>query len=227
MIFSNACLIVASMAMIPTAFSQNQGAPGSIIGGVTLKTDVTAELEKDLVFKQLTDKIKSESCADLALGKSVYDANSWLSSMPTYTENAGTELKLYEKYYGEGFLNKWVNAAFSNQNVKIEKWEADFSKLPGETDGSGDCVGREGKNANAVFRTVCAIYFHCVSKLGQLVTQPRLYRAVQLHVNVSNYLMLMVHCFRCCNTSNHPPLLSLQQRNRGHQEGDWLHQYLH
>jgi len=192
MIFSNACLIVASMAMIPTAFSQNQGAPGSIIGGVTLKTDVTAELVKDLVFKKLTDEIGSESCADLAKGKTVYDDNPWLSSMPTY-KSAGTELKLYEKYYGANFLNKWVNAAFSGQNVQIENWEADFTKFTGEGADAGKlCVGREGKNANAVFRTVCAIYFHCVSKLGQLVTQPRLYRAVQLHVNVSNYLMLML-----------------------------------
>ena len=198
MIFSNACLIVASMAMIPTAFSQTPGAPGTIIGGVTLKTDVTAELVKDLVFKKLTDAIGSESCADLAKGKTVYDANQWLSSMPTYkggeeNKNAGTELKLYEKYYGKDFLNKWVNAAFSNQNVQIGEWEADFTKFTGEgADAGKKCVGREGKNANAVFRTVCAIYFHCVSKLGQLVTQPRLYRAVQLHVNVSNYLMLML-----------------------------------
>lgn len=151
MIFSNACLIVASMAMIPTAFSQTQGAPGTIIGGVTLKTDVTAELVKDLVFKQLTDEIKSESCADLAKGKTVYDNNPWLSSMPTYTcvdgdENkcAGAELKLYEKYYGKDFLNKWVNAAFSNQNVKIGKWEADFTKFTGEGAAAGQlCVGRE------------------------------------------------------------------------------------
>jgi hypothetical protein len=143
MIFSNACLIVASMAMIPTAFSQNQGAPGSIIGGVTLKTDVTAELVKDLVFKKLTDEIGSESCADLAKGKTVYDDNPWLSSMPTY-KSAGTELKLYEKYYGANFLNKWVNAAFSGQNVQIENWEADFTKFKGEGADAGKlCVGRE------------------------------------------------------------------------------------
>lgn len=151
MIFSNACLIVASMAMIPTAFSQTQGEAGSIIGGVTLKTDVRAELVKDLVFKQLTDEIGSESCADLAKGKTVYDANPWLSSMPTYAcgvgednKCAGAEQKLYEKYYGYDFLNKWVGAAFSNQNVKINLWEADFTKFTGEgAEADKLCVGRE------------------------------------------------------------------------------------
>jgi len=153
MIFSNACLIVASMAMIPTAFSQGpqQGEPGSTIGGVVLKTDVRDELLKDLIFKKLTDEIKSESCDALDDGKAIYEDNaySWLSSMPTYTTTKGTELKLYEKYYGKEFLKKWVDAAFSRESnskskVTIGQWGADFSKFNGEgADDGKKCVGRE------------------------------------------------------------------------------------
>lgn len=152
MIFSNACLIVASMAMIPTAFSQTLGTVGSTIaGGIVLKTDVVAELNKDQVFKKLTDAIKSESCDDLASGKGVYDNNSWLSSMPTYTQSKGAELQLYDKYYGTDFLNKWVKAAFSNSpnesNLEFAgsgKWKADFNAFTGEGANDGQkCVGRE------------------------------------------------------------------------------------
>jgi len=151
MIFSNACLIVASMAMIPTAFSQTPepGTAGSIIGGVVLKTDVRDELEKDKIFKVLTDAMKGESCEELDKGKVEYDANPWLSSMPTYTTTKGAELVLYEKYYGNNFLNKWVDAAFSRTSnsksaVTIGEWGADFSKFTGEGAADGKkCVGRE------------------------------------------------------------------------------------
>lgn len=85
-----------------------------------------------------------ESCTQLAEGKKVYNDESYYADIPHYTGSKGIEMKLYDDYYGSGFLQKWTKGAFDNGKVNFENFPQDFSKLPGETDGSGDCVGREG-----------------------------------------------------------------------------------
>lgn len=144
MIFSNACLIVAVMAMIPAANAQILGEAGSMVsGGITLMTDVKVQLDRDQQLKILTDAMGDEECGSLAIGKEIYENDSYFTDIPHYTGSKGTEMMLYEEYYGEGFLGKWVDAAFNNQKATFSNSIADFSNLPADTDGSGECVGRE------------------------------------------------------------------------------------
>jgi hypothetical protein len=150
--FTNACLIAtataAAIAMFPnSAHAQDPGEAGSkITGGITVITDVSTELNRDQIEKGLEDIMKDESCESLAAGKEFYDNNSdYFKGVPFYKETTGQEYQLYIDYFGtKNFVNKYVNAGFSNGSVTYKfKNGADFSKLPGDTTGSGACVGRE------------------------------------------------------------------------------------
>lgn len=147
--FTNACLSFLAAAMVPTvALAQSLGQPGSKIGlGYTLETNVQTELNRDKIQKQLEDTMKDEQCGSLAAGKSYYDAekSSYFEAVPFYSEKIGKEYQLYIDYFGdEDFIKKYVDAAFSGSGVTYENGNgADFSKLPGNTEGSGECVGRE------------------------------------------------------------------------------------
>lgn len=88
--------------------------------------------------------MRSESCESLAAGRNIYNDDSYFTSMPHYKGSKGIEMTLYDNFYGSGFLDTWVNAAFNNDKASFKNSAADFSKLPGVTDGSGNCVGREG-----------------------------------------------------------------------------------
>jgi len=124
--------------------AQNLGKEGTRIGGgIRMMTDVYIQLHRDQKFKVLTDIMGDESCTQLAEGKKVYNDESYYADIPHYTGSKGIEMKLYDDYYGSGFLQKWTKGAFENGKVDFENFPQDFSKLPGDTDGSGDCVGRE------------------------------------------------------------------------------------
>jgi len=143
MIFSNACLIVAVMAT--SAYAIDLGEPGSTIAGIIMMTDVKNALEWDVTQKNLEDTMGDETCNSLALGVNEYikDAD-YFENIPVYKETMSPELTLFEEYYGTpDFLDQFVTAAFTNGKVDFKNNAADFSKLPGDTEGSGDCVGRE------------------------------------------------------------------------------------
>jgi len=144
MIFSKACLMVVAATMASSAYAE-LGEPGTrIAGGVVLSTDVRTELNRDLIQKALEDIVGDEMCSSLTAGKLEYDSSDYFRNIPHYTATEGDELRLYKAYYGDdSFLESFVDAAFSNGKVMFKNNEHDFSKLPGDTDGSGDCVGRE------------------------------------------------------------------------------------
>jgi len=120
------------------------GDSGSIVGGgMELLTDVRVQLDRDLSLHALTNAMAGGSCDALEAGRKIYNEDRYFTSMPHYTGSIGVEMLLYENFYGPGFLEKWNNAAFNNGQVSFKNSAADFSKLPGKTDGFGDCVGRE------------------------------------------------------------------------------------
>jgi len=149
MIFTNACLIAAAAVMMFPTTAVAQLEPGEagtkITGGATLITNVEAELNRDLIQKQLETIMKNEECDSLASGKVYYDDQDYYKQAPFYKDNIGGELKLYTDYFGEAdFINSYVNAAFAGEKVTFKRKNgADYSNLPGNTDGSGTCVGRE------------------------------------------------------------------------------------
>lgn len=148
MIFTNACLIAAAAVMMfpTTAVAQDQGEAGTkITGGATLITNVEAELNRDQIQGELETIMKNEECASLASGKVYYDDQDYFKQAPFYKDNIGGELKLYTEYFDDDdFINTYVNAAFAGEKVRFKRKNgADYSKLPGNTDGSGTCVGRE------------------------------------------------------------------------------------